>query len=254
MKLILVKLFTILVIIGCQEQKLIKLTDNQYVELINTNQLSNSDKIKLIDEFGNTINQDSLSLLYRKYDLKETAFVNSNGQVQEIHFKRKDPIEILGINCEHITSKLDSIEKLDQASRNYYNPAVDYSNLQFVISVIETCGMPNNYSELNAIFLVLQHNHSIYQKKYIPLLREKSSQGLIAKSKLALMEDRILMNDGAPQIYGTQVTRKNRNENWKLYDLYEPEKVNYRRKEIGLGPIESYLENFDINFNIEQIE
>jgi len=254
MKPILVNLFMVLVIIGCQEQQLVKLTAEQYVELISTKQLPNSDKVKLVDEFGNTISRDSLSFLYRKFDLAETAFVNSIGQVKEIHFKQKDPIEILEINCKQITSKLDSIEKLDQANRNKYNPSVDHSNLQFVISVIETCGMPNNYNELNAIFLVLQHNHSIYQKKYIPLLREKSAQGLIVKSKIAMMEDRILMNDGAPQIYGTQVTRRNGNESWKLYDLYEPEKVNYRRKEIGLGPIENYLENFDISFNIEQTE
>lgn len=245
-------IFICLILTGCREQKLIELSEDQFIELINTNQLVYQEKIKRVNEYGRAISKDSLSILYRKYDLEETAFVNSQGQIEEIHFKPKDAIKILEIECEDIRSKLDSIESLDQANRNEYNPKLDNSNLQFVISVIETCGIPNERGELNTVFLVLQHNHNIYQKKYIPLLREKADQGLIAKSKLAMMEDRILMNDGIPQIYGTQVSRKNGSEEWKLYDLQEPERVNQRRKEIGLGAIESYLENFDVSFDIEQ--
>lgn len=253
-KLLFFLLLIILFVVSCKERQLTKLTDEQYVERINANKLPKPNQIKRIDEFGNEITQDSLRTLSRKYPLAETVFVNSDREIREIHFKRKDPIELISINCKTQTSQLDSIKQLDQANRKIYNPKVDNSNLQFVISLIETCGMPEASGELNTIFLILQHNHSIYQKKYISLLKEKSSQGLIAKSKLAMMEDRISMNDRVPQVYGTQVYRSNGNEEWELYELLEPERVNERRREIGLGPIEDYLKSFDIHFEIEQAE
>jgi len=58
-----------------------------------------------------------------------------------------------------------------------------------------------------------------------------------------LMKDRMLMDEGKPQIYGSQI------KNGKLYKLENPETVNERRKEMGLEPIEDYLKYFNIQFN-----
>ena len=57
------------------------------------------------------------------------------------------------------------------------------------------------------------------------------------------MKDRILMDKGKPQIFGSQI------KNGKLYDLEAPETVNERRQEMGLEPIEDYLNRYDITFN-----
>lgn len=65
-------------------------------------------------------------------------------------------------------------------------------------------------------------------------------------SALALLKDRALMNDGKPQIYGSEIF------NGELYDLSEPEYVNHRRREIGMEPIEDYLQRFGIMFDIKQ--
>jgi hypothetical protein len=59
------------------------------------------------------------------------------------------------------------------------------------------------------------------------------------------MKDRILMFDGKPQIYGTQI------KNGKLYKLESPETVNERRKAMGMEPIEQYLKRYNIDFEIE---
>jgi hypothetical protein len=59
------------------------------------------------------------------------------------------------------------------------------------------------------------------------------------------------MNEGKPQIYGTQVIGRNGNE-LELYELKDPEYVNERRSELGFEPIEDYLMNWNINFDIKQ--
>ena len=69
------------------------------------------------------------------------------------------------------------------------------------------------------------------------------------------MEDRILMFEGKPQIYGTQLHSETGAKDWKLYTLLEPEYVDKRRAEMGLGPLSEYLlENWGLEFAIEQKE
>ena len=67
----------------------------------------------------------------------------------------------------------------------------------------------------------------------------------MSKEQYALMKDRILMDDGKPQIYGTQW------HNGKLYKLESPENVNKRRKEMGLEPLEQYLKIFNIEHQLD---
>ena len=85
-------------------------------------------------------------------------------------------------------------------------------------------------------------------KKYLPILEQSAEKGDIDQSMIALTKDRILLYEGKPQIYGSQVM------DGKLWDLYKPEYVNQRRKEVGLDPIEDYLKVFDIKFDIPQKE
>jgi len=83
-------------------------------------------------------------------------------------------------------------------------------------------------------------------KKYAPMLEASAKKGDLDLSMMALTKDRILMYEGKPQIYGSQVS------NGKLWDLMEPEYVNKRRREVGLDPLEDYLKIFDISFNVPQ--
>jgi hypothetical protein len=66
------------------------------------------------------------------------------------------------------------------------------------------------------------------------------------------MEDRILMSEGKPQIYGTQVHKIESNGQFELVETIDPEYLNQRRLKVGFEPIEVYLSNFGIKFNVEQ--
>lgn len=105
-----------------------------------------------------------------------------------------------------------------------------------------------------ALFLVIQHAPLEAQEKYIPLLQTSVDAGESSGSHLALMQDRILMRKDQPQIYGSQVSYNPETGEGSVFEIQDPEYVNQRRKAIGLGPIEDYLKNWDIEWTVPQKE
>lgn len=102
------------------------------------------------------------------------------------------------------------------------------------------------------LWLVIQHAPLDIQEKYLPLLKESVNKGESSARHLALLEDRILMRKGEPQIYGSQVTQNPETGKYEVYQIKDPEYVNQRREKIGLGPIENYLKNWDIEWEVTQ--
>ena len=158
------------------------------------------------------------------------------------------------IDCSQIKAQLATVYAQDQDIRqdgiiSAEDEIIDFKNLEIVVNIIEQCGFPKisqiDTIGVDAIFLTLQHSASnLYPKKYYNLLLEASQNGDLKKSTLALLEDRILMRDMKPQIYGTQI------QDGKLYKLAYPEHVNERRDSVGLQPIEDYLAQFNIEFDV----
>ena len=96
------------------------------------------------------------------------------------------------------------------------------------------------------LWLVIQHASLLLQEKYVPLLEESVKKGESNGSHLALLHDRILMRNGKPQKYGSQLVSDPDTGKDKLYDLEDPENVNDRRQSVGLGPLEDYLERMGV--------
>lgn len=73
-----------------------------------------------------------------------------------------------------------------------------------------------------ALWLVIQHAPLKTQEKYLPMLRESVKKGESRGGHLALLEDRILVRNGKPQIYGSQITTDAKGKN--VFDpIKEPE-------------------------------
>ena len=104
------------------------------------------------------------------------------------------------------------------------------------------------------LWLVIQHAPLETQEKYLPLLKESVLKGESQGSHLALLEDRIQMRNGKPQTYGSQITTDEKTGKQVVYEIWEPEYVNQRRKEVGLGSIEDYVKKWGIEWTIEQKE
>lgn len=100
------------------------------------------------------------------------------------------------------------------------------------------------------LFLVIQHSDLETQIKYLPIMREAVKKGNAKRKDFALLEDRIAMKQGKRQIYGSQI--KMDGDEYYVYPIIEPEKVNERRAEAGLGPIEDYVKSMGITWDIEK--
>jgi hypothetical protein len=104
------------------------------------------------------------------------------------------------------------------------------------------------------LWLVIQHAPIETQEKYLPLLEESVKAGDSQGNHLALLEDRIQMRNGKPQIYGSQITRDQKSGKQIVYEIKDPEYVNQRRKSVGLGSIEDYVKRWGIDWTVEQKE
>lgn len=160
------------------------------------------------------------------------------------------------VDCNKRSEILNEVFESDQRIRRennlIKNAKEDHRNQELIISIIEKCGMPTlqevSREQLGAIWLGLQHTESKYRTKYFPLIERAVENGDLSKEQYALMKDRILMDEGKPQLYGSQI------KDGELYDLEEPKSVNKRRQEMGMEPIEDYLRRFDITFDANGLE
>jgi hypothetical protein len=127
-----------------------------------------------------------------------------------------------------------------------------------VISIIDKRGWVGKSlvgSQANmTLWLVIQHAPIETQEKYLPLLKESVLAGESKGSHLALLEDRIQMRNGKPQTYGSQITRDEKTGEQIVYEIWEPEYVNQRRKKIGLSNIEDYIKTWNIVWIVKQKE
>ena len=160
-------------------------------------------------------------------------------------------VDYVEVDCnkksEILSEVYTSVQKIRRENNLIKYAKEDHRNQELIISIIEKCGMPTlnevTQEQMNAIWLGLQHTENKYRIKYFPLIEKAVKNGDLSKEQYALMKDRMLMDEGKPQIFGSQI------KNGKLYNLESPETVNERRLEMGLEPIEDYLKRFDITFD-----
>lgn len=104
----------------------------------------------------------------------------------------------------------------------------------------------------STLFLVIQHSDLETQQKYLPMMREAVKLGNARSTSLALLEDRVALRKGERQIYGSQIGRDPETGEYYVSPMIEPEKVNDRRAEVGLGTIQDYIQNWDMTWDIEK--
>ena len=104
----------------------------------------------------------------------------------------------------------------------------------------------------STLFLVIQHSDQATQEKYLPMMREAVKNGHAQGSNLALLEDRVALGQGKKQIYGSQISRNPETNLFYVMPLENPESVNERRAQVGLGRIEDYVNNWKIKWNVEE--
>lgn len=176
------------------------------------------------------------------------------------NIEREGPeVEVHVINCTNQKTILDHVLQADQSMRQegaHIDPATDQQNLSLVVSILKKCGMPTlsevDPEHMQAIWLVIQHASNTYRKAYFPLFETAARNGDLDQTHVAMMKDRMLMDDGLPQVYGTQVVLKQESGRYELYTLEAPGSVDKRRIAIGFGPLHEYLKRWSITFDVVQ--
>ncbi len=104
----------------------------------------------------------------------------------------------------------------------------------------------------SALFLVIQHSDLETQKKYLPMMKEAVTKGNASPGSLALLIDRIEIREGRKQIYGSQIGINKNNNTQYVLPLIDPDNVDKRRTEVGLGPISDYVKNWNLIWDVEK--
>jgi len=123
--------------------------------------------------------------------------------------------------------------------------SVDADNLAWLKNVIAGAGWPGRSmvgeDGAHAAWLLAQHadRDPAFQRQCLDLMTEAARRGEASPAELAYLTDRVLLAEGQPQEYGTQMT--GRKEGWVPRRLRDPEHVDERRAASSLGPLAEYI-------------
>ncbi len=129
---------------------------------------------------------------------------------------------------------------------------IDSANMVYVEGIFSKYGYPGKSMvgepTNNVAYKVLQRNPEKI-RKYLGLVKEAGKKGELSKILVATMEDQYLMNEGKPQIYGTQARIEENGQKF-IWPIKDAENVNERRKSAGFNKtIEEYaIEIFGDDF------
>jgi hypothetical protein len=125
---------------------------------------------------------------------------------------------------------------------------IDRRNISRMRSIIKEYGWPGpglvGWDGSEAAFLLVQHADHLTHKELLPLMRKEYGAGNLSGPNYALFIDRVLVDDGRPQIYGSRAKPFDQWESREpvLYPIEDEANVDIRRAEVGLAPLGEYRE------------
>lgn len=148
----------------------------------------------------------------------------------------------------NIMSEMISKYRLDEYELTKTDAAsVDRLNRERLKAIIQEYGFPTRQlvgkDAVQGIFLIIQHSDGDkeWQKEQLPYIRKAVKQGDMDGQSYAYLYDRIKINGGEKQLYGTQFKNVDPiNRRVELADTEDVENLDRRRMEVGIMPIHMY--------------
>ena len=152
-----------------------------------------------------------------------------------------------------IARELLAMERVDQEMRGRqlkepdYWDDVDRRHTRRMAEIVIRIGWPTvskvGDEASHAAWLLVQHaDHDVvFQRACLSLMKlmeSASETGIteVRRSDIAYLEDRVRVNLGKPQLYGTQFMEVD--GRFVSWEIENPEEVNKRRLQMGLGTLE----------------
>lgn len=100
---------------------------------------------------------------------------------------------------------------------------------------------------------VLQHADQNTREHYIPMMKKAVLDKKLEARFLVRAEDRLATDRGQLQIYGGQMKYYPETKSFNVWPVFDPENVDKRRAEIGLGPLDEFLlARFEFKWDLEE--
>ena len=125
---------------------------------------------------------------------------------------------------------------------------VDADNTRFLKKIVAERGWPGRSlvgrDAADAAFLILQHSpDTAFQAKALPLIEKAFASGEAEGQQVALLTDRVAVQRGQPQTFGTQASVVN--GRFKLDPIADSANVDARRAKLGMPPVAAYMRILD---------
>jgi hypothetical protein len=148
---------------------------------------------------------------------------------------------------EALRSEILAMVETDQKMRksNKWDSDVDRHNTARLKEIIDQYGWPGfNLVAKDGAFaawLIAQHadDDPEFQQSALSLLEETVGRGDADKSYVAFLTDRVRVNNGEQQLFGTQFGRQV-DGTYGPHPIHDLDSIEERRKEFGLEPFADY--------------
>jgi hypothetical protein len=125
---------------------------------------------------------------------------------------------------------------------------VDADNTSFLKKIVAERGWPGRSlvggDAENAAFLIVQHSpDTAFQAKVLPLIEKAYAAGEAEGQQVALLTDRVAVQRGQPQLYGTQASIVN--GRFRLNPIADSANVDKRRAALKMPPVAAYMRILD---------
>jgi hypothetical protein len=177
-------------------------------------------------------------------------------------------VAVLGVGCCSVTAlrgsafccdsalrrELLAMVNADQQVRQGFGPqmqpeklarmqAVDTKHTARMKAMIVEHGWPGRSlvgdDGAHAAWLLVQHADAFFMAQCLPLMEHAVSGGEASAEDYAYLPDRVRMNQGKPQVYGTQFT-SGADGKLVLHPVEDAEHVDERRRAVGLPSMAEY--------------
>lgn len=143
---------------------------------------------------------------------------------------------------------LIELAKRDQEARLTHSEKIkdiDLENQKELARIVQERGWPTRSRDgsdvADAAWLIVQHadNDPGFQQQCFELMKDLP-ESEVSQEQMAYLIDRIRVNAGEPQLFGTQFNPTETTT--EPYPIEDPENLDERRKQVGLPPFEEYAQ------------
>lgn len=187
-------------------------------------------------------NNDSLVIKFRKLKKSDNVLKKDISFYLTYGVYADSIVSKINIDCNNIDALLKEAYQLDKKNRTDGNndEKIDALNQRLLFNIFDNCDFLNAIKDKQEsshyALIILLHSNTRFQKKYLHLIEKAIKKRYLTNKEVVYLYDKILVDDGKLQKYGTQ-SYYNEQGNLKLLPYDNIDKVNKRRVKVGLTSI-----------------